>query len=70
MLKQILEKMNEEDLSPLQKQYRDYFSCMMKKYGVDSPADFKDDETKRKFFNDVSVYWKVGVGPQKDSPCK
>ena len=33
--------------------YTKFFNAALKKFGVDSPADFKSDEEKKKFFNYV-----------------
>ena len=33
--------------------YQKFFNAAMKKFGVDSPADIKSDEEKKKFFNYV-----------------
>jgi hypothetical protein len=71
LLKEIIEQLTEEqELSPLQQRYQNYFRCWLAKYGVESPADFKDIETMKKFFNDVADNWNNGVGPKKDSPCQ
>ena len=32
------------------KDYEEFFKKALKKFGVDSPADFKSDEEKKKFF--------------------
>ena len=33
------------------KEYEEFFQSALKKFGVDSPADFKSDEEKKKFFD-------------------
>ena len=38
--------------------YQDYFNAMLKKHGVNSPADFKSDAEKKAFFNKVDSGWK------------
>jgi len=61
MLKDIVEKLNEVDLSPLQKEYRAYFTDKLKEFGVKTPAELPEKE-KIKFFNDISAGWENGVG--------
>ena len=43
----VREVMKEEE------EYQKVFHKMMDKFGISSPADIKDDETKKKFFNAV-----------------
>tara|TARA_B100000214_G_scaffold291888_1_gene221616 strand:+ start:299 stop:1147 length:849 start_codon:yes stop_codon:yes gene_type:complete len=38
--------------------YQKFFNAAMKKFGVDSPADFKSDAEKKKFFNYVDKNYK------------
>ena len=38
--------------------YQKFFRAALKKFGVDSPADFKSDEEKKKFFNYVDKNYK------------
>ena len=38
--------------------YQKFFKSALKKFGVDSPADFKSDEEKKKFFNYVDKNYK------------
>ena len=40
-----------EELSDKQKEYQKVFKAAMKKFGVKSPADFKDDAKKKEFFD-------------------
>jgi len=47
----------EEDLSPAQKKYREFFEKALKKFGASSPADM-DDATKKKFFNYIKSNYK------------
>lgn len=54
-------KINEAELSPLQKEYQAYFTGLLKKYDVESPAEM-DEETMKKFFNDVTSGWIKGQG--------
>ena len=39
-------------------EYEKFFQAALKKFGVDSPADFKSDEEKKKFFNYVDKNYK------------
>ena len=39
-------------------EYTKFFNAALKKFGVDSPADFKSDEEKKKFFNYVDKNYK------------
>ena len=38
--------------------YKEFFQSALKKFGVDSPADFKDDAKKKEFFNYVDKNYK------------
>ena len=38
--------------------YEVFFAKALKKFGVDSPADFKSDEEKKKFFDYVDANYK------------
>ena len=40
------------------KEYQDFFKSALKKFGVNSPADFKSDEEKKKFFDYVDKNYK------------
>lgn len=40
------------------KEYQDFFKSALKKFGVDSPAEFKSDEEKKKFFDYVDKNYK------------
>lgn len=40
-----------------EKDYQSFFQTMLKKHGVDSPADFKSDDEKKDFFNKVEKAW-------------
>lgn len=40
------------------KEYEEFFQSALKKFGVDSPADFKDDAKKKEFFNYVDKNYK------------
>lgn len=49
--------MEEEKLSPKQKEYRAFFDKALKKFGASSPAKM-DDSKKKKFFDYVKANWK------------
>jgi len=40
------------------KEYEDFFKASLKKFNVDSPADFKSDEEKKKFFDYIEKNYK------------
>ena len=40
------------------KEYEEFFQSALKKFGVDSPADFKSDEEKKKFFDYIDKNYK------------
>jgi len=63
MLKDILKE--NDDLSPLQKEYREFFSELLKKFGAESPADLTDEQ-KIQFFDAIAKYWENGKGPKKN----
>ncbi len=48
-------------LSPLQKEYQDYFQGLLKKEGISSPAEL-DAAAMKKFFDGVSSGWTKGEG--------
>ena len=48
-----------EELSDKQKEYQKVFKAAMKKFGVKSPADFKDDEKKKEFFDYIDKNYKA-----------
>jgi hypothetical protein len=39
-------------------EYQAFFKGMLKKFGVNSPDDFKDDAKKKEFFAAVEAGWK------------
>ena len=39
--------------------YEAFFDKAMKKFGINSPADLKSDEEKKKFFNYVDANYKA-----------
>ena len=46
------------------KDYEEFFKSALKKFGVDSPADFKSDEEKKKFFDYVDKNYDAGEGEE------
>ena len=68
-LHEVLNEKNNKDgdrkLSPLQKKYFKYFMDTLDKYGVETPAELDDKETK-KFFNDIKAGWVKGKGPKDE----
>ena len=52
--KSLKDDMTKED----KEAYEKFFQAALKKFGVDSPADFKSDEEKKKFFNYVDKNYK------------
>lgn len=54
-----------EDLSPLQKEYRAFFTTLLENYGVSSPSELTDEQ-KVEIFNTVQNNWVAGKGPRKD----
>lgn len=49
--KQLLEKVINEET------YKEFFKNALKKYGVKSPAKFKDAATKKEFFDYIEKNW-------------
>ena len=47
--KSLKDDMTKED----KEAYEKFFKSALKKFGVDSPADFKSDEEKKKFFKEL-----------------
>lgn len=56
-----IRKVNEQELSDLQKSYREYFTDKLKKFEAESPADL-NDEQKKEFFNEIKKDWEKGKG--------
>ena len=52
--KSLKDDMTKED----KEAYEKFFKSALKKFGVDSPADFKSDEEKKKFFDYVDKNYK------------
>jgi hypothetical protein len=46
-------------------EYEKYFNAKMKEYGIESPADIKDEEEKKAFFNDLKDGWDKEAGKPK-----
>ena len=46
-------------------EYEKFFKASLKKFGVDSPADFKSDEEKKKFFDYIDKNYK-GEGEKSE----
>ena len=44
------------DLSPKQKEYREFFDKKLKKYDVGSPSELSEDQ-KKKFFDEIDKDW-------------
>ena len=61
---QFTESLNEE-LSLLQKEYREFFKFMLDCYDVSSPSKLSD-EKKSEFFDNIKKYWVKGKGTTKD----
>jgi hypothetical protein len=57
----LTESINEAELSPLQKEYQDYFQAKLKEAGVESPAEL-DEEGMKKFFDSITAGWIKGKG--------
>jgi|AntRauTorckE6833_2_1112554.scaffolds.fasta_scaffold110718_2 hypothetical protein len=55
---------NEQELSNLQKEYREYFQQKLEEFDVTSPAKLSD-EKKKEFFNAVKAGWVIGKGAKK-----
>ena len=47
------------DLDEDQKAYQAFFKKAMKKFGVESPADFKDEKKKKEFFDYIDKNYKA-----------
>lgn len=53
----IAASLEEDDRSPKQKAYQDFFLKKLADYGVSSPADLTEDQ-KSKFFTEIKQEWK------------
>ena len=47
-------------------EYTKFFNAALKKFGVKSPADFKDDAKKKEFFNYIDKNFKVEGDLRRD----
>ena len=54
-LKEIIKNIIREEKTAYQK----FFEKALDKFGVDSPADFKDEEKKKEFFDYVDANYKA-----------
>jgi hypothetical protein len=61
MFPELLESLNERELSPLQKEYQQYFKDTLAEFDVDSPAKLSA-EKKLEFFKAIKSGWVVGKG--------
>lgn len=59
----------EAEQSKLQKEYEEYFTKLLDKYGVKSPADLSEEE-KKKFFDEVQKGWTKGTGAKATNESK
>ena len=50
---------DDEELSEEDTKYQKFFKKALEKFGVNSPADFKSEEEKKKFFNYVDKNYKA-----------
>jgi len=53
--KHIIKKLQEDT------EYQEFFKKAMKKFGINSPADFKDDAKKKEFFDYIDKNYKAKV---------
>ena len=54
-LKEIIKSIIREEKT----EYQKFFDSALEKFGVDSPADFKDEEKKKEFFDYVDANYKA-----------
>ncbi len=59
----------EEELSPKQKKYQDFFNKALKKFGVDSPAELEGDK-KKEFFDYVDKNYEADEEEDEMEPVK
>ena len=57
--KEISKEMKTLNIKEGSDEYEKFFKSALKKFGVDSPADFKDDAKKKEFFNYVDKNYKA-----------
>ena len=53
-----MKKLGIKEATDDKEKYEKFFKAALKKFGVDSPADFKDDAKKKEFFNYVDKNYK------------
>ena len=53
-----MKKLGIKEATGDKEKYEKFFKAALKKFGVDSPADFKDDAKKKEFFNYVDKNYK------------
>lgn len=44
-------------MSKKQQEYQEFFKKKLKEFGVESPADFKDDKEEKRFWNTIELEW-------------
>ena len=57
-----MKKLGIKEATGDKEKYEKFFRSALKKFGVDSPADFKDDAKKKEFFNYVDKNYDAGEG--------
>ena len=57
-IKKEMQKLGIKEATGDKDKYKEFFQSALKKFGVDSPADFKDDAKKKEFFNYVDKNYK------------
>ena len=57
-IKKEMQKLGIKEATGDKEKYQKFFQSALKKFGVDSPADFKDDAKKKEFFNYVDKNYK------------
>ena len=57
-IKKEMQKLGIKEETGDKEKYEKFFKAALKKFGVDSPADFKDDAKKKEFFNYVDKNYK------------
>jgi hypothetical protein len=63
---QYMDSVNEQQLSDLQKEYREFFKFILNNcYDEKSPAKLSE-EKKKEFFDNINKYWVKGKGASKD----
>lgn len=55
------DRVDEAELSALQKEYQEYFQAKLKKYKISSPAELDEDQM-RNFFESITAGWVKGKG--------